>query len=364
MHFFVKLNFIRLRNFRNIGFADVEIGGRSAWICGKNAQGKTNLLEAIGMLNALRSFRTSAAETLARRGEACAEILAGAESAKHGACEISIKTGAEKSAAVNGEKITRLADFIGKFPVLAITNEDAKLLRGAPETRRRDIDMFASSIDAEYFEKLRRYHRALSHRNALLKDGASDGAAFDAFELEMASAAEYIIGARRQILESLGRAAGAKYAAVAQNAPETARVSLKQSCDAQTAADFAEMLRKNRRADAERKTTQKGVHRDDFKIFIDDMDAKFYASEGQQKSAAIAIRLAQIDAAAEALGETPLVLCDDILGELDADRRSGFWRAIDAGAQIIATSTEPPDAAQASNWKIFTAKNGVFDELN
>lgn len=362
MHFFVKLNFIRLRNFRNIAFADVELGGESAWICGKNAQGKTNLLEAAGMLNALRSFRTGAMESLIRAGESSAEIFAGAESPKHGSCEISIEIGAEKRVAIDGEKIAKLADFIGKFPTVAITNEDIKLVRGAPEARRKDIDMFASSLDAQYFENLRRYHRAMAHRNALLRVPRLDEPSCAAFEAEMAGAAEYIIEARAQTLGELGKTASAKYAALAKSAPESAEITLKQSCDAREAAEFAEMLRKNRLSDAERKSTQKGVHRDDFKIFIDGKDAKLYASEGQQKSAAIALRLAQIELAKQRLGETPLVLCDDILGELDEDRKAGFWSAIGDIPQIIATSTEPPNSGNQRRWKIFRAENGSFNE--
>ena len=123
---------------------------------------------------------------------------------------------------------------------------------------------------------------------------------------------------------------------------------------------YQQLWQKNRRSDIEKRTTQKGIHRDDYKIFILGKDAKLYASEGQQKSAAIAIRLAQFEMLKKYLKTEPIILCDDILGELDASRRTRFWSCTSNSAQIIATATEPPTTNSQRQWKTINAINGSF----
>ena len=363
LRFFVKLNFIRLQNFRNIEFSEVELATDSVWIFGKNAQGKTNLLEGIGLFNALRSFRTSATDALISKGQSQANLIAEIETEKLDKCEVQISISAQKEIFIDGEKITRLNDYLGKFPMLAITNEDTKLLRGTPENRRKDMDMFISSISPEYFVALRHYHRALSQRNALLKSDCRDTTMFEAFEEEMATSANTILQIRRDKLNELGQIASQKYAILATECPDTAQINLKPNCDIENIENYRELLRKNRASDIEKRTTQRGVHRDDYKISIDNSDAKLYASEGQQKSAVIALRLAQFTMAKNYLGIEPVMLCDDILGELDVSRRERFWQCASPTAQIIATSTELPTST-LRKWKILNAQHGTFNELD
>ena len=353
----MKLNFIRLQNFRNIEFAEVRFDSNSVWIHGNNAQGKTNLLEAIGLMNALRSFRTSANETLIKQGAQQANILACLESELLGECTVELSLAQTKTVVVDGEKISKLADFLGKFPVLAITNEDPKLLRGSPEVRRKDMDMFISSIDAQYFEDLRRYHKALTQRNALLRENSSDAQLFEAFEFEMSTSANAVLQKRKLYLNELADIASAKYATLSALAQECTEINLKANYDAESAEEFQHLLQKNRKSDIEKRTTQKGIHRDDFKIQIADKDAKLYASEGQQKSAAISIRLAQFEMLKKYLHTEPIILCDDILGELDNHRRNCFWDCISVSAQIIATATEKPSLENNRIWKTIKAVN-------
>lgn len=354
----MKLNFIRLRDFRNVEFAEIGFGGACAWINGANAQGKTNLLEAVAFVGTLRSFRTSSPEVMLRRGAKSAGILAQVEIGA-GVSDIELSFGAEKSTLVDGENVAKISDYFGRFPTLAITNEDVKLLRGAPEIRRRDVDMFVSSIDSGYFDVLRRYHRALLQRNKLLKEDSPDPALFDAFENEMALSAFEVLQTRKERLGELGEIASEKYRAIAGETAESATLNLKPSYDADSVDGFRELFRACREADFERRFTQKGVHRDDYRIFIDDKDAKLYASEGQQKSAAIAIRLAQFELAKKRLRTEPLMLCDDILGELDAARRGAFWQCVSPTAQVIATSTDSPPESDI-DWRFISVSNGVF----
>ena len=130
---------------------------------------------------------------------------------------------------------------------------------------------------------------------------------------------------RKSFFEELGERATQKYAVLAGASAETAQISLKPNCDAADKDSFLEMLKSQRRSDIERRSTQRGIHRDDFKVLIGGAEAKIYASEGQQKSAVIALKLAQFETAKEHLREEPVMLFDDVLGELDADRRERFW---------------------------------------
>lgn len=357
----MKINFVRLENFRNVEFADVRLDAQSVWIRGKNAQGKTNLLESLGMLCALRSFRTSDMSAIVACGKDEARILAGVWHEKFGECEILISVSDKRRVSVNGEE-TKFSDFIGKFPALAMGNEDIRLLRGSPENRRKDADMFVSSLDAEYFAALKTYHAALAHRNALLRGGETDESAYLPFEIQMAEAAEKILSARRGILGELGRRATEKYEILARENGESAEIKIRPNCDAESPDALLKILAEHRAKDIERRATSHGPHRDDFKILVGGRDAKTYASEGQQRSAVIALKLAQFEILRDTLGVRPTVLCDDILGELDASRRSAFWSCVDADAQIVATSTTdaPTDAARGV-WKTITARAGTFE---
>ena len=223
----MKIKFARLQNFRNVGFAEIGLDAASVWICGANAQGKTNLLEALGLLAAARSFRTSDISVLVKKGEKSAAVLVCAEVEGAGETEILIEISKTRKIFIDGGQVAKLGDFIGRFPALAMTSEDMKILRSSPEVRRRDADMFISGIDREYFEALKRYHSAVGHRNALLRDGETDPSLYTPFEIQMAAAAETIVQKRSQRLEQVAQIAGERYANFSGENGESANISLK-----------------------------------------------------------------------------------------------------------------------------------------
>lgn len=358
----MKINFIRLENFRNVDFADVQFDAQNVWIYGQNAQGKTNLLEATSLLHALRSFRTSEMSAMIRYGETSARILAGISHETLGYCEVVIDISDKRRVYIGDEEI-KFSDFIGTFPTLAMSNADILLLRGSPEVRRKDSDMFISSIDSNYFSALKTYHGALSHRNALLRLGVQNKAEYLPFEIQMAESANVIFATRQEKLSELGTLASQKYAILARENGENAEIKIKPNCNLETVDDFLKILDESRTKDIERRSTSHGPHRDDFKILIANKDAKIYASEGQQRSAVIALKLAQFEAIKNAKDIVPTILCDDILGELDAIRRQAFWSCVDTQSQVIATSTETtPNINGRGTWKTILAENGKFIE--
>ncbi|MBO6101622.1 MAG: DNA replication/repair protein RecF [Opitutales bacterium] len=353
---------LRLANFRNAELSQADFSGGRVWICGENAQGKTNLLEAAGLLHAARSFRSSKLAPLIRSGAQKAQILARVEGENRAESEILIEISPSKRAVfVNGQEKKTLAEFIGKFPAMAISNADIKLVRGAPAERRKFADILISSVSPEYLAALRGYHAALAQRNSLLKSENADGALFDAFEFEMAKHAETINRTRAEFFDIIGEIAAQKYCALS-GGRECAAIKLKPNFPQKNAAEYAAAWKIERPKDRIFKTTLSGAHKDDFSIRISNRDAREFASEGQQRSIALSLKLAEFEIFKGRLSSIPVLLCDDILGELDSLRRAAFWECVDKNAQIIASSTTPPDAGASSSgkWQIISARAGSY----
>jgi len=359
----MRVKFARLANFRNVGFADVNLDAPSVWICGKNGQGKTNLLEAVSLLTALRSFRSALLAPLIKFGAKEAAALFGIEHEVYGECEVCIKISAEKRAIfVNDEEQKKLSDFIGRFPAPAMCSDDMMLLRGAPALRRKFADMAFSAVDAEYLEALKGYHRALMHRAAALKAGGAHAHTLSAFEDAMARNAEIVWQKRALYFEGLALSAGQKYAVLAGGA-EDASVKIKPDCKVQDAAQYARVLHAERAKDLERGAASSGPHKDDFDLIIGGKSARLYASEGQQRSAVLALKLAQFELFKKFSHAQPVLLCDDVLGELDEARRAAFWSCMQGDAQVIATSTltSAPSDSSRKSWLKLRACAGAFE---
>ena len=357
----MKIKFARLQNFRNVEFAEVEFGADSVWICGANAQGKTNLLEALGLLAAARSFRTTDISAMIRKGAKSAAILVGVDIESARESEVVIEISKTRKISVDGLELPKLGDFIGRFPALPMTSEDIKILRASPEVRRKDIDMFISGIDPEYFEALRRYHAALTQRNALLRAEETAAEYYRPFEIQMAQAAAIVSRKRRERLAQIAEIAKERYAVLAGANGEAAEIAMKPSSEGDEASDFEEMLERERTKDIERRTTRKGPHRDDFPVWIGGLEAKAYASEGQQRSGALAIKLAQFEIFKREKKIEPVILCDDILSELDSLRRAAFWECVPESAQVISTATsDAPDCKARKSWKTVRVENGKY----
>lgn len=365
----MRLTRISVENFRNIGLAHLELEGDSQFLLGANAQGKTNLLEAAAFFSALRSFRTADNRALIAQGHKQARLLCRCEHEQLGETEVivTLEPGG-KSIVQDGEKVTRLGDFLGLLPAVALSSEDIQLLRGAPALRRRLLDLVLSSADACYFTALRRYHRALGERNGALKAFAKATGSLRAaqepvltsFEKVMATEAAHLARARTEGLAALAAELDAAYCQISP-APESPSLRYAANCEAAATPEaFVALLTKNRERDALLGSTQRGPHRDDFDLLLQGRPAREYASEGQQRGLVLALRFAQAAFLERARSIRPVLLADDIIGELDPVRREGFWRALGAERQVIATGTATPPTDTGRNWQVFTVRGGAF----
>ncbi len=348
---------LRLQNFRNIEFAELDLSADRTFLLGANGQGKSNLLEALGLVTALRSFRTQSMSALPRQG---APGYAGVYSIEHerqGRTELEIHSGpGGRKVQLDGEKVVRLGDFIGRFPVVPLSSGDLMILRGAPSERRRFIDLTLSAVDPGYYHALRNYHRGVAERNRLLKRGGS-AAELSAFEAEIAPHAVAIGACRARGVAAIRETLIQVYADIAE-AEEGPELEFKATVPVGDAEAFSRLLFEGRKRDQVIGSTQKGPHRDDFNLCLQVGGAREYASDGQQRGLCVALRIAQARIFQERLGLVPVILADDVLGELDPHRKAGFWRACPAEYQIVATGTELPQDLDA--WSVYEVNGGGF----
>lgn len=354
----MRLLNLRIQNFRNIDFADLDLSADRVFLLGANGQGKSNLLEALGLLMALRSFRTQKNAALAQRGSNGYAAVYTIEHETEGLVELELQGEiSRRRLVVDGQKISRLGDFIGRFPVLSLSSGDLMLLRGSPVERRRFLDLTLSAIDAEYYHALRNYHRGVAERNRLLKK-EGNSAELSAFEAEIAPHAVLLVNKRSVGLERLRKALMAVYAEIAET-DEGPEFAYKMDFDCTDVESVSRLLYESRKRDAIIGSTQRGPHRDDLQFSLSIGGAREYGSDGQQRGLCIALRMAQAQLLQETLDLTPVLLVDDVLGELDPHRQAGFWRACPPEIQIIATGTSLPNSDE--KWRIVDVADGQFE---
>ena len=346
---------VTLQGFRNLPLAEVELTGRRTFLCGANAQGKTNFLEALGYVTALRSFRGAEARALIGLGQPQAGMAFSLEHERFGASQVTITLKPDgREVQWEQGRVTKLADFIGRFPTVAFSSHDNQFLRGAPALRRRWLDLTLAAMDPAYLLALQSYTRAVAERNVLLKQGGRDIGAIEAFEHELAIHAAALVAARTAGVTSLGELFHAAHARLVPEG-ESAGLVYVPDTGAVTAQDHAALQAKNRPRDTLLKSTERGPHRDDLELLLNGRPARQFASEGQQRCLVIALRLAQGAYFQAQGGVAPVLLCDDVLGELDPSRRARFWASLDGDPQVIATGTTLPEN---EGWQILRVEDG------
>src|SRR4051812_42295132 len=213
----MRLRRISLQHFRNIPFAELELSGRQQFFVGPNGQGKTNLLEAIGFMTALRSFRTADSKLLIAHGQAEAGLAFELEHLRFGESKLLMKLRpGGKDVTCDGEKVSRLADYLGRFPTVVFSSQDQLLVRGTPAVRRRWLDLTLATMDAAYLRAVQSYHRALTERNSLLKRAAPHDQ-LASFEKPLAAAASELVEKRAVGVKVLSEYVAAAYARISDS---------------------------------------------------------------------------------------------------------------------------------------------------
>lgn len=344
------LSHVNLENFRNYREATLEAPPGLILVRGPNGAGKTNLLEAFHFLALARSFRTSSDRDLVRRGEKDLAVRASAQTSPgEQTLEIHYGSGG-KSAAVNGETIPRLVDYVGTLAVVAFTPDDLALVKDEPANRRRFLDVWLGQESRDYLYTLQRYQNVLRSRNALLSRGASRSE-IEPFDRELVAAGAKLTALRARAASALGPAAAAAYADLAPQAEDfdaayAPAVPADGDDDEAYAEAFERALRDARDEEERRGLTLVGPHRDDLTLTVKRRDARRFASEGQQRTAALSLRLAQFRLLKEKRGDAPLLLLDDVASELDEERQRRLAHAVRGADQTWVTATQAPPGLQ------------------
>ena len=335
------LNSLAITNFKNIAAARLEFSGKINCLLGNNGMGKSNLLDAIYCLSFTKSFSGLTDMQLIRRGEAFA-TLRGLYTRRGTDEELAmgLQPGRRKSFRRKGKEYDRLSAHIGAFPLVLVSPADGELITGTSEVRRRFMDQVIAQTDAVYLDALIRYGHALQQRNRMLRDHCVDHSLYEAVETAMEAAADVITRRRAAWVKRLTGIFTPRYRAIA-DAPEAPAVELRSHTAGEGAPSLRQLFDSTRRHDEALGHTSVGPHRDDLALTLDGMDVRRTASQGQQKTYVIALRLAQYEFMTRATGMKPLLLLDDIFDKLDARRVESLVEIVssDMFGQIFITDT-------------------------
>lgn len=334
----MHLAHLRLRDFRNYARLDADFAPGFHLLLGDNAQGKTNVLEAIYLISTLRSFRGVGSAQMVRHGQK--GYFVGSQFVSQGQHETKMYWSArERSLTVDGRPVRKLTEYLGILRTVVFCTEDLLLVKGPGRARRRFLDLLLSQTYPTYLPLLQRYTQALRSRNALLKHSFQDPAALEGFSRELVSAGSEITRLRRALTPKLSALAQAAYGQIAKDAEALCLEYLPSIKE-----DFAVELARSRERERSYRSTLVGPHRDELQLLLNDRAAAQFGSEGQKRTLAIALKMAQAEYLTDLHGTPPLLLIDDIMGELDVKRRSGLLplleRAHQSRGQVFMTATE------------------------
>ena len=313
---------VAIRDFRNIARLDFAPPPEGFALIGENGQGKTNLLEAIHYLQLLRSFRGARDAELVRFDTAGFHLSAEMADAPHRSVSVGFeRAGKRKRVLVDGDERARLADALGAFPAVLLSPRDADIVAGAPSARRRLLDVMLALSSRPYLAALQRYRAALAQRSAAMRrPGALRDQSVAVWDAPLAEHGAILWRAR----SDWALAYRTRYAELCAAIGERATADLSYASSIEDSGDVEAALRdaltRNRSADIRRGLTHAGPHRDDLSLTLGGRDLRTYGSAGQQRTAAIALRLLEADTRRAASGCEPVVLLDDPFAELDARR--------------------------------------------
>ncbi len=349
---------LKLAGFRNYKSEEFEFLPGTNILYGNNAQGKTNALEALYLFSIGKSFRTQQDRELINFGENYTKLsVEYDDKARTNEIEIAIRRDRKKQIKINDVPISRMDDLIGKFSVILFSPDELNLTKGSPNARRRFLDIALSQMRPRYYHILRRYNKVLEQRNNLIKKlrFAQNSAAKDTLFVWNEKLAEYgmaIIDYRKQFAEKLYEYAKKIHKEISG---ENFEIRYKSAFD--TLEGFKEKLDSNIEREIEQGFTMYGPHRDDIEILTEGKDIKTYGSQGQHRSAVLALKLAQADMVFDDMGEYPILLLDDIMSELDSARRAYLVSKI-KNKQVIITCTDADEIGVTDDVNFIHIENG------
>jgi len=341
----LHITHISLADFRNYERFELEPDEDLTVIVGPNAVGKTNAIEAIELVTAAASFRSPQWADCVRWGADRARVsLSASGDDRVLETVLDISVAGRRSYTVNGSVKRRLADVVGKLPSVVFTPDDLRMVKDSADRRRSAIDEVGDQLSSSYAAARASYERVVRQRNTSLKEAAVSSEEIEAWTEQLIELGEAFSGHRRRLFERLREPLVAAYQELSDGEELQAGYLSSWERDAAARRDsettsLRTALESARSAELARGTTLHGPHRDDIAFTLDGRDARTYASQGQQRSIALAWKLAEVSVIAEIAGQPPVLLLDDVMSELDASRRHALTSLVGASAQSFVTTT-------------------------
>ena len=352
---------VKLNQFRNYGSLELEFDRGTNLFYGNNAQGKTNFLESIYFCAVGRSLRGKSDQQLIQFGEEESHIRAIVQRERRAdRIDVHLKREEKKGVAVNGLPVKKLGELFGTMYAVVFSPEDLSLVKDGPAERRRFLDMELCQLSKVYYHDLQQYTRILKQRNHLLKEIPKRQALQDtlfAWDEQLCGYGERVIAARKRFLLRLDAIAAEKLSRLT-GGRDRLQMLYRPNCEG---GSLAGKLRRNFERDIAFGATQSGPHKDDILFSVNGLEAKLYGSQGQQRTTALAARLAEIELIREETGEEPILLLDDVFSELDEARQRFLLESID-GLQAFLTCTGIEDSVKKyiRRDNLFYVENGTI----
>ena len=351
-------------NYRNLEKTELEPCENINIFYGENGQGKTNILESIWLLTGCHSFRTNKYGELIKKGEKSAEISLDFFARGYEQHEV-LNIGTAREFTLNEIKKRSTRDVLSEFQAVVFSPLSLSCVSGGPSERRKFLNIAVSLIRPAYAGELMRYIKIMQNRNALLKQisqGQADIETLDIWDGELSVSGGRLTKTRNDYIKRLSVSASQIYSEIS-GGKEILSLSYSGALNGEDAdkneysEDIFSKLKKNRELDIKRLSTCAGPHRDDIIISINGMNIRGYGSQGQQRSAALALKIAEAYIIKEESGESPVILLDDVMSELDLNRQRALLKYL-SGWQVFVSCCDPLNLSAASNCKLFKVRDG------
>ena len=367
---FLQIKSLKLKDFRNYITLNIEFACDFNVIYGNNAQGKTNIIEAIFLCASGRSHRTSKDSELLKYGTHGFKVnLILNKGDIEEEIEINYNAENKKKIRINEIPLRKIGDLMGHINAVIFSPEDLFIIKQGPAERRRFIDITMSQLKPAYFYDLQQFAKILYQRNTLLKNinaRRNMEGTLEIWDKQLIKYGTRIMAARRSFIKRIDQLASIRHGILANN-EEKLKIEYSPSFEIGSMADSSEienkftvLLEKNREREIQKGISLFGPHRDDIDIILNGESTKIYGSQGQQRTSVLSMKLAEIDLMKEETGEYPVLLLDDVLSELDERRKEYLLESIDGLHTIITSKDKDFFKKESGDNSFYYVKNGVI----
>ena len=350
---------IKVNNFRNYENEQIKLDKYINIFYGKNAQGKTNIIESIFLCSMGKSFRTKKDKEMIKLNEQNSIIEIEYEK-KDRDGKIKIELGNKKNIYLNGIKLKKLSELLGNINIVIFTPDDINILKGNPQNRRRFLDIMISQLRPNYMHNLNLYLKTIEQRNKylnLIKEEGKPESLLDIWDEKLSEYCFNIYKYREEYIGKIKEKIKNIHNEITDNKED---IEIEYITECTSKEKYLELLKQRRKLDIIKGFTTKGIHRDDFKIFINGKDLSIYGSQGQNRTTILSLKLSELNIIYDEIGEYPVLLLDDFMSELDNTRIKNFLEKI-KNTQVIITCTEKINI-ENKKFLIYNVKDGKIFE--